>query len=81
MGSRVLDLGDQDITRTSLSQLVHSNSNLLPLHHNGDSDPAALLERSDGWRAVTRCDLLRDIELRALDVVLAEDVLLGGCIV
>ena len=78
VGSRVLNLGNQNVASTGLGQLVHNNGNLLPLHHDGDGDPAALLKRSDCRRAVARCDLLGDVELRALDVVLAEDVPLGG---
>jgi hypothetical protein len=79
VGSRVLNLGHQDIASARLGQLIHSDSNLLPLHHDGDGDPAALLERSNGRRAVSGGDGLGDVEFRALDVVCAEDVLLGGC--
>lgn len=79
VGPRVLNLSDQDVASASLGQLVHSNSNLLPLNHNRNGDPAALLQGSNRGRAVSGCDFLGDVELRALDVVCAEDILLGSC--
>ena len=78
VGSGVLDLGDEDVARAGYGQFVHDKGNLLPQHHDGDGDPAALFQRSDGRRAVTGGDLLGDVELAALDVVGAEDVFLRG---
>lgn len=78
VGSRVLNLSDQDIAGAGLSQLVHSNGDLLPLYHDRDCDPAAFLKRGDCRCTVSGGDLLRDVEFRTLDVVLAEDVLLSG---
>lgn len=78
MGPGVLDLGNQDIAGARLGEPVHDHGNLLALHHDRDGDPAVLLKRSDGRRAVARRDLLGDVELRALDVVRAEDVFLRG---
>jgi hypothetical protein len=76
----VLDLCNQNIAGSSLSELVHDNGNLLPRHHDRDGDPAALLERSDGGCAVSGCNPAGIVELRALDVVCAEDVLLRSCL-
>ena len=76
--SGVLDLCDQDVAGSNLGQLVHDNGNLLPWYHDGDGDPAALLERSDRGCAVSGCDPAGIVELRALNVVCAQDVLLSG---
>lgn len=75
---RVLNLGDNQITRANLRQLVHGNRNLLPQHHSLDRDPAIFLESVDGRRASARCDFAGGVEFRALDVVCAEDVFLRG---
>jgi hypothetical protein len=78
--SRVFDLCNQDVAGSNLSKLVHDNGNLLPWHHDRDGDPAALLERSNGGCAVSGCNPAGIVELHALDVVCAEDVLLRGCL-
>jgi hypothetical protein len=78
VGSGVLDLGNEDVAGAGCGQFVHDKGDLLPQHHDGDGDPAGLFQRGDGRRAVAGGDLLGIVELAALDVVGAEDVLLRG---
>jgi hypothetical protein len=76
--SRVLNLGNNQITRSNHRQLIHCNRNIFPQHHRLHRNPSVLLERIDRRRAAPRCNLARLVEVRARDVVRAEDVLLGS---
>lgn len=84
--SRVLNLRDNQVTRSNIRQLVHRNRNILPKHHSLHSNPSITLERIDRRRTTSRCDLARSIEQGALDVVRAKHVLLrswekiSGCV-
>lgn len=74
----VQDTHHQDIFRSKLRQLIHNRGNPLLLHHGADGDPALLFQRVDGSSAAAGGDLADRIEVLALDVVLAQNVLLRG---
>jgi hypothetical protein len=78
-GSRVLNLGDEDVGSTDSSQLVHGVGNILAQHHGRNSDPAALFQAVDSGCSLARGDLSSLLEVATLDVVCAEDVFLSGC--
>ena len=77
-GSRVLDLGNENVAGADGGQLVHGIGNLLALHHGRHGDPAVLFQAVDGGGALSWCDLCGLVELTALNVISAEDELLGG---
>lgn len=76
---RVVDPRDQNIAGADGAELVHDRRDALALDHGADGDPAALLERVDRGCALSGGDFAGGLELRALDIVGAEDVFLGGC--
>lgn len=78
-GSRVLNLGDENVGGANGSQLVHGVGNVLAQHHGRNSDPAALFQAVDGGCSLARSDLGSLVEIATLDVVCAEDVFLCGC--
>lgn len=78
-GSRVLNLGDEDIGGTNGGQLVHGIGNVLALNHGRNSDPATLFQAVDRGCSLARSNLGGLVEVAALDVVCAKDVFLGGC--
>lgn len=78
-GSRVLNLGDKNVSGANGGQLVHGVGNVLALNHGRNSDPAALFQAVDSGCSLARSNLGGLVEVVALDVVCAEDVFLGGC--
>lgn len=76
--SRVLDLGNQDIASADISKLIHNKSDILPLDHGADSNPTWVFEAVDRGRALAWRDGSGLGQLGALDVVGAQNVLLGG---
>lgn len=77
-GSRVLNLGDENVSGANGGQLIHSVGNVLAQHHGRHSHPAARFKAVDGGYSLARGDLGSLLEVTALDVVCAEDVFLGG---
>jgi hypothetical protein len=78
-GSRVLNLGDEDVGGANGGKLIHSVGNVLAQHHGRDSNPAAFFQAVDGGCSLARGDLSSLLEAATLDVVCAEDVFLSGC--
>lgn len=76
---RIRNIQHQNISRPNLNQLIHHRRHALLLHHRANSHPALLFQRRDGGRALAGGDARGRGELGAGDVVLAEDVFLGGC--
>lgn len=77
-GSRVLNLGDENIPSANIPQIIHDLS-LIPIgNHDTDGDPVLLVEGIDSWGAPAGGDLCGSGESGTVDVVGAEDVLLGG---
>jgi hypothetical protein len=78
-GSRVLNLGDENVSGANSCQLVHGVGNVLAQHHCRNSNPATSFQAVDGRCSLARGDLGGLLEVAALDVVCAEDVFLSGC--
>jgi hypothetical protein len=74
--SRVLNLGNYQITSPDLGQFIHGNRNVFSQDHGLDGDPAILLESINGRRTSAGCDLSGIVELGSFDVVCAKDILL-----
>lgn len=73
-----MDVQDQNVRGSDLSELVHRRGDLLLLDHGADGDPALLLELCYRGRALAGRDGRGLAEVAAGDVVLAEHVPLGG---
>ncbi len=59
-------------------QLVHHRGDFLRLYHGTHGNPAVGLKSVDGWRAFPRRNLDNGVQIFAMDVVLAKNVLLCG---
>lgn len=77
--SRILKLRNQYIFCSNRGQLVHSNSDSLPLHHRLYRNPAFFLKRIDGRCTLSRSNIAGSINLSAFDVVCAQDESLRSC--
>lgn len=73
-----MDVQDQNVRSSDLSELVHRRGDLLLLDHGADGDPALLLELCYRGGALAGGDGGGLAELVAGDVVLAEHEPLGG---
>lgn len=77
--STVIEREDQDILGSDLLQLVHDLGHLLPLDHGTDGQPSfAALELADGRAAPAGRDRRRLVQGILVNVVIDENVLLGG---
>lgn len=72
-----MDIEHQNVRGPNSGQVVHDDSNLLLLNHAADGYPTLSVKRGNRRRAPTGRDLDGFGKSRALDIVLAEDVLLG----
>lgn len=78
-GSRVGDVHDENIRGANLGQLVHNRRDGFLLDHGTDGHPAIVLQGGHSRRSLAGSDPRRGSQLRARDVVLAENVSLSGC--
>ena len=78
-GSRVVELGNENITSTDVPKIVHDLTLGSIQNHDTDSNPVVLIQGVDSRCAPSRGNLGGPREFFSLDVVSAEDIFLGGC--
>ena len=78
-GPTVVYLHHQHILCPYRYQVIHHHSYPASLNHGLHSHPAGLFKLGDCGRALARRDAATGIDIRAVNVVGAEDVLLSSC--
>ncbi|KAH3663789.1 hypothetical protein OGAPHI_005192 [Ogataea philodendri] len=78
LDSAVGDLKHKNVGGAKILELVHDLAHALALHHGGNSNPLAIVERRNGGCSSTRGELQQLGQHGSWGVVVAEHVLLGS---